>query len=73
MRNIEIISVYIPEIFKITDQSIIEQFIKENGFGTLISFGETFPIGTHISIELETNSKGKKVLAGQIQKKIHNG
>ncbi|MBF2708681.1 FMN-binding negative transcriptional regulator [Flavobacterium soyangense] len=37
---------YRPEIFKITDRSIIKQFIKENGFGTLISIGETYPIGT---------------------------
>jgi transcriptional regulator len=59
---------YIPEIFKITDQSIIEQFIKENGFGTLISIGETYPLGTHIPMELETNSKGEKILAGHISK-----
>lgn len=59
---------YIPEIFKITDQAIIEQFIKENGFGTLISSGETYPIGTHIPMELETNSKGEKILTGHISK-----
>lgn len=59
---------HVPKIFEITDNQVIEQFIEENGFATLVSIGETFPIGTHIPMELETNSKGEKVLAGHISK-----
>ncbi len=42
-----------PKLFKITDNKIIEQFIKENGFATLITKGSDFPTGTHIPMELE--------------------
>ncbi|MBW4362026.1 FMN-binding negative transcriptional regulator [Flavobacterium taihuense] len=59
---------YISEIFKITDQSIIAPFIKEKRIGTLIRSGETYPLGTHISMELETNSKVEKILGGPISK-----
>lgn len=59
---------HVPKIFEINDNQVIEQFIKENGFATLISIGETFPIGTHIPMEIETNSKGEKILAGHISK-----
>lgn len=59
---------HVPKIFEITDNQVIEQFIKENGFATLISIGDTFPIGTHIPMEIETNSKGEKILAGHISK-----
>jgi transcriptional regulator len=59
---------HIPKIFEITNNQIIEQYIKENGFATLISVGETFPIATHIPIEFETNSNGEKKLSGHISK-----
>lgn len=59
---------YIPEIFEITDPKIIEQFIKENGFGTLITASSPFPVGTHIPMLLETNEAGDKVLTGHIAK-----
>ena len=59
---------YIPKHFRVTDEIIIEQFIKENGFATLISMGADHPIGTHIPVELEINSKGEKVLWGHISR-----
>lgn len=59
---------HIPKLFNITDNDIIETFIKENGFATLITIGATFPNGTHIPIELETLSDGRKVLSGHISK-----
>lgn len=59
---------YVPKIFEITDKNIIEQFIKEIGFATWINDGGKFPVGTHIPIELETNSQGEKILAGHISK-----
>ena len=59
---------HIPKLFKITDNKIIEEFIKENGFATLITKGSDFPTGTHIPIELEVNDKGDKILVGHISK-----
>lgn len=56
------------KLFKITDNKIIKQFIKENGFATLITKGSDFPTGTHIPMELEINDKGDKILAGHISK-----
>lgn len=59
---------HIPKLFEITENTIIEQFIKENGFETLISKGSDFPDGTHIPIEIETNENGEKVLWGHVSK-----
>ena len=59
---------HIPKTFEITDYKIIEQFIKENGFATLITNGSAFPTGTHIPLELEENEKSEKILAGHISK-----
>jgi transcriptional regulator len=59
---------HIPKLFEITDNTIIEQFIKENGFATIISKGSDYPVGTHIPIELETNENGEKILWGHISK-----
>lgn len=59
---------YIPKYFEVTDRKIIEQFIRENSFATIISSGNEFPTATHIPIELEVNEKGEKVLWGHISK-----
>lgn len=59
---------YIPKTFEVTDHIIIEQFIRENGFATLISMGNRFPVGTHIPVELEINEHGEKVLCGHLSK-----
>ena len=59
---------HMPKHFEITDNTIIEQFIKENGLATIISKGSIFPVGTHIPIELEINDNGEKVLWGHISK-----
>ncbi len=59
---------HIPKLFEITDNAIMEQFIKENGFATLISKGSDYPVGTHIPIELEINENGEKVMWGHISK-----
>ena len=59
---------HIPKIFEITDSKVIENFIRENGFATIISSGDKFPVGTHIPIQLEINDKGEKVLWGHLSK-----
>lgn len=59
---------YIPSKYKITDETIIERFIRANGFATLITAGGEAPMATHIPLELEENSEGKKVLWGHLAK-----
>jgi transcriptional regulator len=59
---------HIPKPFEIKNISVIEQFIKETGFATIISAGSNFPTATHIPIELEVNEKGKTVLWGHVSK-----
>ena len=59
---------YIPRYFEITDPLVIEQFIKENSFATIVSTGTEFPIATHIPIELEKNENGENVLWGHVSK-----
>lgn len=59
---------HIPKFFRETDEIIIEQFIRDTGFATLITKGVEYPTATHIPIELEINEKGEKVLWGHISK-----
>lgn len=59
---------HIPKLFEITDNTIIENFVKENGLATLITKSSNFPVGTHIPIDLEINENGDKVLWGHISK-----
>jgi transcriptional regulator len=59
---------YIPEQFKLSDKAIIEQFVRENGFATLISQGSEYPGATHIPLELELNDQGEQILTGHMAK-----
>ena len=43
---------YTPKIYKQEDQEEINNFIRQNGFGILISHGAERIIGTHIPLEL---------------------
>jgi transcriptional regulator len=57
---------YIPGYFKVEDEAVVEQFIRENSFATIVSCGEKYPSATHIPVELELNEKGEKVLWGHL-------
>lgn len=59
---------HVPRYFEVTDRETIENFVKENGFATIVSSTNDFPIATHIPIEVEINEKGEKVLWGHIAK-----
>ncbi len=59
---------YIPKLFEVTDYTIIEKFVKENGLATLITKSSTYPIGTHVPLDLVINENGHKVLWGHISK-----
>ncbi|MEP7320945.1 MAG: FMN-binding negative transcriptional regulator [Saprospiraceae bacterium] len=57
-----------PYHFKITDPILIDQFIRDHSFATLISMGESYPLATHIPLELEINARGEQVLWGHVSK-----
>ncbi len=59
---------HIPSHFKIEDPLIIDQFIKDHGFATLISQGGPYPLASHIPLELETLPSGIQILHGHVSK-----
>ena len=59
---------YIPELYKNENPEDIRNFLKSNSFGILINQTEGKLWGTHIPLELDTNSEGKEVLFGHISK-----
>lgn len=59
---------HIPGYYKVKDQEVVEQFIRENSFATIVSQGSKYPVASHIPIELEVNEKGEKVLWGHLSR-----
>lgn len=59
---------HIPKLFEVTEPAIIDEFIRNNSFATIISMAADAPEATHIPIELEINEQGEKVLWGHISK-----
>jgi predicted FMN-binding regulatory protein PaiB len=64
---------YIPQRFKVTDQATIDEFIELNGFASLVTGDSSFPMATHIPIELGVNKQGKRFCTATCPKLIHNG
>jgi transcriptional regulator len=60
---------YVPKINRIENQEEIYDFIKNNGFATLISVNtEGMPLATHIPITLEFTEKGEPILRGHVSR-----
>lgn len=57
-----------PTYYRITENEIIYDFIRNNGFATLISGTGNYPTGTHTPIELEVDEDGSTILVGHISK-----
>ncbi len=57
---------FVPAYFKVSDQQVVEDFVKNNSFATLVTNGDPYPQATHIPIELEVNAAGEKVLWGHV-------
>jgi transcriptional regulator len=57
---------YIPEIYQNHNQSEIEEFIHDKGFGILINQTNEKLAATHIPLVLETDLKGEKKLVGHM-------
>lgn len=59
---------YIPGIYRIKDHKVVEEFIRQNGFATIVSPGDLYPVATHIPLDLQVNEKGEQVLWGHVSK-----
>jgi transcriptional regulator len=59
---------YIPKIYKNENSDAVKNFIRENGFGILVSAAGDRPAATHIPLELEKNEEGKDILSWHISK-----
>lgn len=59
---------YIPKIYRIEGHEVIEEFISKNGFATIVSPTNSYPIATHIPLEMQENEAGEKVLWGHVSK-----
>lgn len=58
---------YIPELFKETDQQKITEFLKQNAFGLLITQHQGKPLATHLPLEY-LEKDGKAYLHGHVAK-----
>ncbi|MFI5207355.1 MAG: FMN-binding negative transcriptional regulator [Gemmatimonadales bacterium] len=56
---------YVPKRFAETDPAVIDAFIRDNGFATLVTAGAGEPYATHIPLELSRTS-GAMVLEGHV-------
>jgi len=59
---------YIPSIYKNENIEEVKEFIKQYGFGILISQAGGRPEGTHIPLQLEVDNNGNDILTGHISK-----
>ena len=56
---------YTPAPFIITDQAVIDNFVKENAFAIVItSDADGVPVATHLPLMLEITPDGKRILHG---------
>lgn len=58
---------YIPEEFKITDPSIISEFIQKHPFGLLVQSGDLEPVATHLPFLIKNDGENY-VLEGHLAK-----
>jgi len=59
---------YIPPKYRNSDLDEVRSFVKDNAFGILISKGSSFPLATHIPLELEKDEDGSDILVGHVAK-----
>jgi transcriptional regulator len=63
---------YIPKLNAVTDTAVIDDFIRANSFGILISAANGEPNGeptaTHLPLELITRNDGQRLLYGHFAK-----
>jgi len=57
---------YVPKKFEAPSLEAVEQFVKENGFATLVGFDKGIPIATHTPLMISEDSDGDRKLVGHI-------
>jgi len=59
---------YVPPRYRVTDDAVIDEFLRANGFGTLVSHGRDGLMATHVPVELLAGPGGERVLCGHVAK-----
>lgn len=59
---------YVPPAFRVTDDAEIDAFVRDHGFGTLVSHGHDGPMATHLPVELSYDADGGRRLQGHLSK-----
>ena len=59
---------YVPGHFRVTDQTIIKEFIQQNHFATLVSYDGKRPVATHTLLDVEHDDDGTLLLNGHMSK-----
>ncbi len=59
---------YLPRLNEETDPALIDRFIRDHGFATLITTAGASPEVTHLPIELVTTGAGQRVLEGHLSR-----
>jgi transcriptional regulator len=58
---------YVPRLYTETDPAVIDTFIRDNGFATLVTAAHGQPFATHIPLEL-ARAGGQVVLEGHVSR-----
>lgn len=60
---------YVPKLYAITDDALINDFIRQNDFAVVVSADENgVPLATHLPLELNVTKNGERRLAGHFAK-----
>lgn len=59
---------YVPTRYRITDATVIDAFLRANGFATLVTSGPGGLMATHLPVELAHDGDGTRLLRGHVSK-----
>ena len=59
---------YLPKLNEEADPEVIDRFMRENAFATLITVAGPAPEVTHLPIELVTTAAGERILEGHLSR-----
>lgn len=59
---------YLPKLNAETDPAVIDRFLRDHGFATLVTWAGAAPEVTHLPVELVKTSAGERVLEGHLSR-----